>query len=124
MSIRLDSVTVALADLLASATLVAVTVTFVVVIWDGAVYRPVLSIDPASVGLMDQRTAVLSAPVTLAVNFWVWPLFNDAVVGGMVTAKAAAGCRVMVAVRLWPGSATLMAVTVTVCRAVSVDGAV
>ena len=65
------SVTVALADLLASATLVAVTV----MVWEleieaGAVYRPAAVMLPTA-GLSDQSTAVLPVLVTVAAKLWV-----------------------------------------------------
>src|SRR6202171_3092898 len=64
------SVTVALADLLVSATLVAVTVTVLgAAIEAGAVYRPAAEIVPA-LGLMVYATAGLLLPVTVAVNCW------------------------------------------------------
>ena len=62
------TLTLASAFLLASAALVAVTVTVcgpLSVV--GAVYRPPLEIVPAA-GLTDQVTAVLVVPVTAAVN--------------------------------------------------------
>jgi hypothetical protein len=59
---------VALADLAESATLWAVTVTVCDVrILDGAVYRPVEEIVPTG-GLIDQVTAGLLVPKTVAVN--------------------------------------------------------
>jgi hypothetical protein len=60
--------TAALADLVLSATLWAVTVTVCDVrILDGAVYRPAEEITPTA-GLIDQVAAVLLAPKTVAVN--------------------------------------------------------
>ena len=65
------SVTVALADLLESATLVAVTVTvWALVIEAGAVYRPAAVMLPTA-GLSDHVTAVLLVPVTAAEKLWV-----------------------------------------------------
>jgi hypothetical protein len=65
------SVTVAVADLVASATLVAFTVTvWELVIEVGAVYRPAAVILPTS-GLSDQVTAVLPVLVTVAEKAWV-----------------------------------------------------
>ena len=63
--------TVALADLVGSATLVAVTVT----VWElaieaGAVYRPAAVRLPTA-GLSDQVTAVLLVLVTVAEKVWV-----------------------------------------------------
>jgi hypothetical protein len=59
---------VALADLVGSATLWAVTATVCDVrILDGAVYRPVEEIVPTN-GLIDQVTAVFLVPKTVAVN--------------------------------------------------------
>ena len=61
-------VTVAVADLVLSATLAAVTVTVCAVgMTDGAVYKPPEAIVPTD-GLMVQVTAVLLVCVTVAVN--------------------------------------------------------
>src|ERR1035437_5784636 len=65
------SVTVALADLVGSATLVVFTVT----VWElaieaGAVYRPAAVMLPTT-GLSDQVTAVLPVLVTVAEKVWV-----------------------------------------------------
>src|ERR1017187_5349885 len=63
--------TVALPDLVASATPVAVTVTaWELVMLAGAVYSPVAEMLP-TLGLIDQVTAVLVVPVTVAMNCWV-----------------------------------------------------
>jgi hypothetical protein len=68
MTLRL---TVAPPDLVASATLVAVTVTaWELVMLAGAVYRPVAEMLP-TLGLIDQVAAVFVVPVTVAVNCWV-----------------------------------------------------
>ena len=62
------TVTLAVAVLLVSATLVAVTVTVCgLPSVAGAVYRPPLEIVPIA-GLTDQVTAVFVVPVTAAVN--------------------------------------------------------
>jgi hypothetical protein len=62
------SVTVAVTDLVGSATLAAVTVmVWELVIEAGAVYRPVLAIVPTA-GFSDQVTAVFVVPVTVAVS--------------------------------------------------------
>src|ERR1019366_1849272 len=64
------SVTVALADFVGSATLVALTVTaWGLAIEAGAVYRPAAVILPTS-GLSDQVTAVLPVLVTVAEKLW------------------------------------------------------
>src|ERR1700722_6007324 len=64
-------VTVELAPLLVSAALVAVTVIVcVAVIFDGAVYRPLLEIVPVA-GLRDHVTEVLLVLLTVAANCWV-----------------------------------------------------
>ncbi len=63
-----DSATSAVAVLLGSARLPAVTVMFwAVVMLPGAVYRPPLEIVP-SCGLIDHAAPVLLDPVTVAVN--------------------------------------------------------
>ena len=60
--------TVAVAVLVASARLEAVTVTVCgLLILAGAVYRPPLEIEPTG-GLMDHAALVLPDPVTVAVN--------------------------------------------------------
>jgi hypothetical protein len=65
------SVTVAVADLVGSATLVAFTVTvWELVIEAGAVYRPAAVMLPTT-GLSDQVTAVLPVLVTVAEKVWV-----------------------------------------------------
>ena len=62
------TVTLAVAVLLVSATLVAVTVTVCGLLSvAGAAYRPPLEIVPTA-GLTDQVTAVFVVPVTTAVN--------------------------------------------------------
>jgi hypothetical protein len=62
------TVTVAVADLVGSATLVAVTETASLTVNAGAVYSPVLVILPFEA---DQTTAVLVVFATFAVNCWV-----------------------------------------------------
>jgi hypothetical protein len=82
---------VAEADLVVSATLVAVTVTICSALTeDGGVYRPAGEIVPAPVfGLSAQVTAVLVAFSTVAVNCAVWP--GVTVTAGGVTATATGG---------------------------------
>jgi signal peptidase I len=58
-------VTVALADIVGAAVLVAVTTTFVFEFTIGAVYIPSGSADPA---VADHVTLVSGAPLTVAVN--------------------------------------------------------
>ena len=58
-----------MADLVLSATLVAVTVTVcVAAMVEGAVYSPAAVMDPAADGLIVQLTAVFEALVTVALN--------------------------------------------------------
>ncbi len=69
------------ADLVESATLVAVMVT----VWPvptvaGAVYKPVLESVPTA-GVRLQVTPVLLDPVTVAENCWVWDAAKVTVVG-------------------------------------------
>jgi hypothetical protein len=65
------SVTVAVTDLVESATLVAFTVTvWGLVIKAGAVYKPAAVMLPTT-GLSDQVTTVLLVPVTVAEKVWV-----------------------------------------------------
>src|SRR6185503_754806 len=82
-------ITVAFADLVKSAWLVAVTVTVCVAgIVVGAVYRPLAEIDPTLLGVIDQVTAVLPVPVTVALNCCVWEANALAVAGVTFTATA------------------------------------
>lgn len=111
----------AVADLVGSATLVAVTVTC----WEppttaGAVYNPVPEIAPTP-GRIAQLTAVLPVPVTAAVNCCVWPPPNTAVAGDMVTPTAASET---LALADFDGSSTLVAVTVICCGLATTAGAV
>jgi len=103
----------ALADLVGSATLVAVTVTvWAEAIAAGAVYRPVLVRVP-TLGLMDHVTAVFpEPPVTLGVNCWNWEADRLAVAG--VTDTDTGGSSEIEALADFVGSATLVAVTATV----------
>ena len=111
----------AAADFVLSATLTAVTVTEVAdETVAGAEYRPPLEIIPTA-GLTDQVTAVLVVPVTVTVNCRVCDAAKFAVDGLTVTCTA--GTTVTLAVVFLLVSATLVAVTVTVCGLVSVAGA-
>ena len=102
------TVTVADADFVVSATLVAVTVYVPAVA--GAVYIPVLEIVPP---VADQVTDVFVLPVTVAVNCWVAPVCTDAEVGLMLTTTGGGGAvTVTVAEADFVGSATLVALTV------------
>jgi hypothetical protein len=88
----------------------------------GAVYRPELLMVP-TLGLSDQVTAVLPVPpVTVAVNCWVCEAVSDAVVGVIETFTGTR--RVMVADADFEVSATLVAVTVTICALVMEAGAI
>ena len=71
---------------------------------------------------MDQETAVLEEPVTEGVNCWVPAGSRVAADGERVTVTA--GWRVIVAEADWDGAATLVAVTVTACAALTELGAV
>lgn len=75
------TVTVAEADLVVSAALVAVTVYVPAVL--GAVYSPALVIVPP---VVDHVTAVFDVPLTVAVNCCVPPTVSDAVLGEIETA--------------------------------------
>jgi hypothetical protein len=86
----------------------------------GAEYRPLLEIVPTA-GLTDHVTAVFVVPVTAAANCWVPEGATLAVDGLTVTCTA--GTTVTLAVAVLLVSATLVAVTVTVCGLVSVAGA-
>jgi hypothetical protein len=102
------TVTVAEADLVVSAALVAVTVYVPAVL--GAVYRPlVLTVPPVA----DQVTAVFALPVTVAVNCCVPPVWTEADVGLTLTAPGGgAEVTVTVADEDLVVSATLVALTV------------
>lgn len=105
------TVTAADADLLLSATLVAVTVN--VPAAPGAVYKPpVLTVPPVAVHV----TTVLVLPVTVAVNCCVALICRVAAVGLMVTATGGGEASVTVTVEDadFVVSATLVAVTVNV----------
>jgi hypothetical protein len=85
------SVTVAVADLVPSAWLVARTVTVCVDAIDaGAVYSPPAVTVPVPVGLTLHVTAVFVVPVTVAVNCRVWLAASVAVVG--LTDTTTVGC--------------------------------
>src|SRR5215467_897647 len=119
---RLLSATVALADLVGSATLVAVMVTICAEeIVAGAVYKPAVIRVPTD-GFMLQVTAVLPVPLTVAVNC-CWPLAVRVTDTG-VTDTATVGVSATVALADLVGSATLVAVMVTVCAEEIVAGAV
>src|SRR5579862_1920506 len=115
------TVTVEVADLVGSATLVTVTVIVVVLVTDGAVKRPPVEMLPA---LAVQLAAVLLLPETVSVNCLVPPELTVAVVGEMETATdCAGGCTVTVADADLVGSATLVTFTVIVVVLVT-EGAV
>jgi hypothetical protein len=118
-----SKVTVADADLVPSAWLVAVSVTVCCAVMPaGAAYRPLLLIDPVPAGLIDQVTAVLLVFVTLAENCWVWLPYKLALLGATVTPIG--GINVTVAEADFVVSAWLVAVTVTVCCVAMAAGAV
>jgi hypothetical protein len=81
------TVTVALAYLVGSATLVALIVTVVFAVTVGALNNPVLLTLPA---VADQVTAVLLVFVTWAENCWLAPEATVAVVGEIETFTGAA----------------------------------
>jgi hypothetical protein len=114
-------VSVALDDLVGSATLCAVTVTVCDVrILDGAVYRPVEEIVPTD-GLIDQVTAVLLVAKTVAVNCCV-PEGAKLTVDGLMD-TVIAWRSVISAVAAFEGSAMLVAVIVPLWVAGAVLGA-
>ena len=71
-------------------------------------------------GLSDHVTAVLPVPVTPAVKVADWPAASDAEAGPTVTPI---GCNVTVALAVFVESATLVAVSVTVCWLATIGGA-
>lgn len=102
--------TVAVADFVVSAALVAVTVT--VPADDGAVSTPVAEIVPA---LAFQLTDLLATvPSTVALNCCVAPMRMEGVAGDTETEFTTGAATVMVAVADLVVSATLVAVTVAV----------
>jgi len=104
------TVTVAEADFVLSATLVARTLKVPAVA--GAVYRPAGEIVPP---VADHVTAVLVVPVIVAVNCWVPPVCNDAEVGLRLMVTTGGGAvTITVAADDLLGSATLVAMTVKV----------
>ena len=99
--------TVADADLVLSAALVAVTVKVPAVL--GAEYKPAEEMVPP---VADQATAVLLEPVTVAVNCWVPLVSMEAEVGEIVTETTGGALTVMAADADLVLSATLVAFTV------------
>ena len=73
---------VALAFLLESAPLLAVSVTVVARLTEGAVNKPLVEMLPA---VADQVTAVFAVPSTAALNCWVFPDNTFALAGETVT---------------------------------------
>ena len=110
-------VTEAVADLVVSATLVALTVPMVFAVTVGAVNKPVLETVPI---VADQVTDVFVAFETVAVNCWAPPDVTVADVGEIVTAPVARAVIVTVALADLVVSATLVAVTVAVVFDVTV----
>jgi hypothetical protein len=110
-------------DLPLSASLVAVTATVCcAAIVAGAVYKPPALMVPSPTGFMAQVTAVFVVFATVAVNCCDWPPYNVALCG--VTLTETEAIRVIVLVPDLLLSAWLVAVTVTVCCAGIVAGAV
>src|SRR5262245_17502383 len=93
-------VTVALADFVGSATLVAITLTVCSVVTTlGAVYRPAALTVPTA-GLSDQVTAVFDVFVTVAVKAWLCPPPRLTAVGVTWTAMDAAASTICMALTL------------------------
>ena len=101
------TVTLALAFLVVSAALVAVTVYVPAVL--GAVNRPLEETDPL---LADQVTAVLVEPVTVALNCCVAPVLIVALVGATLMPTVTGAFTVTLALAVWVVSAALVALTV------------
>ena len=92
---------------------------------EGAVYRPEAEIAPVPEGLIDQVTDVFEVPETVGVNCWVCPAERLLVDGAMLTViGGTTGSSVTVADPATAEFEVKVAVTVTVCCAVTVDGAV
>jgi hypothetical protein len=77
-------------------------------------------------GLTDHVTPVLEFPLTFAVKVALWPPWSEVIVGDTlrVTVDGGVAIRATKAVAVLVGSATLAAVTVTVCALETVVGAV
>lgn len=123
-------VTVALADFVGSATLVAVTVTFgELVMLAGAVYTPFTNVPTC--GFRDHVTAEFDVPLTDAAKVAVCPAFKDAVFGETLM-PTIAGCdgevlegfKTMATLAFFVESAALVAVSNTDCWTEMVLGAV
>jgi hypothetical protein len=108
--------TLALDLFVGSTTLVAVTVTLVLLETLGAVNRPALETVPE---FADHVTAVLLVPCTRAVNCWLLPEVKAAALGETDTATVAAGLIVTEERANLVASATLVAVMVVVVDAVT-----
>ena len=104
------------ADLVASATLVAVTVAVVAELTPGAVNMPLLEIVPP---VAVQVTAVFEVFLTVAVNCWLPAESRLDEVGETATLTTADGFTVTVDREYLVGSATLVAVTVAVAVVVT-----
>jgi hypothetical protein len=107
------TVTVACADLLESATLVAVTVAVVGLVTIGALNAPLLEMEPI---VADQVIAVLEEFVTWAANCWVVAETTAADVGEIQIATGAGGAGGSTVTVAWADlvlSAALVAFTVT-----------
>ena len=113
------SLMLAVAVLVESTTLAAVSVTVCeLLIEAGAVYTP-FTIVPAA-GFKDQVTAVLLVPVTVAAKVADPPSPSDTEAGPTVTPT---GCNDTMALADLVESATLVAVTVTACWLAIIAGA-
>ncbi len=109
------SVTVAVADFVASASEVALTVIVCrPEIVPGAVYKPEAEMLPEA-GLSDQVTPVLDEPATVAMNCWVWLALRVTLDGETDTDTVPVGLSVTVAVANFVPSALDVALAVIVC---------
>jgi hypothetical protein len=109
----------AVAVFVGSTTLAAVIVTVCrLVIMAGAAYTPFTTLPTG--GLSDQFTATLPVPVREAANVADPPPPRETEVGPTDTPI---GIRETVALAIWVESATLVAVTVTVCGLAIIGGA-
>lgn len=112
----------AVAALVGSAALVAVTVTVCAeATVAGALYTPLVKVP--SDGDMDQLTLVFVDPVTVAASVVDCPPVSVAVAGVTAIDTAAVGFSDMAALAVLVPSAALVAFTVTVCAAVMEAGA-
>ena len=117
-------------DISGLSTLVALIESVTFLVMDGATYKPAGEMVPYELkpwfpvgGTMVHVTLEESGAVTVAVNCWLWDAERATEPGLTVTDIVTPGVNEMVALADFVGSAALVAVTVTVCEALMLDGA-